>query len=204
MKLKRFEKFITENQDPDINPMADLIRLGLANLSELIDIPGTKETIARLIDEIPELATQTFDLPIGGEGDLPDDDDPHFSHRIAGDLAALNWLGFPKEIIHFDFHTNSYKSHQESIEALGEIGKTLIPRYDPNQGIYFHTLNLKSATPLYKYMHSYDWGEYVGIQVNGKPVVVLDAPDGPYIWFRPEDFNEISLPDLKLWVLNNG
>lgn len=172
--LKLFEEFDSTDQDrSDLSfaDLFDLIKMGLAD--------------KRIFQSV-------LNLPLGGEPDEVDDTDD----RIEGDIAAIQWLGFPERIVAYSFEPYEEDDVQAGIEKLGPISK-LIKRLDrPDDDIYqFHIgdVDTQAMTPLYSYEGYRDHGRYFGAEVDGKRVVVLDAPDGPYFMFSPDDFSELEV-----------
>lgn len=168
--LKSFSQFISESEHSDV----DLINLGLSDPKEL------------------------FLLPIGNEYD---DEDGEFDERSEGDLKALEWLGYPDRVVMFSPNSVGGKP-SDAVKLLGPIGDLIYPG-DPNERyrhIWMSQVNVAGMKVLYTYSESHDWGTYLGTEVGGKRVVVLDAPDGPYFIFSPDEFGELDLWDHAITV----
>ena len=190
--FEEFSQFIMENQETDRD--LELLRLGLADPRDV------------------------FNLPIGEDSDDYDDDlDDDYDEHIEGDIEALKWLDFPKRIVLFGPNSHSFRVDlrnmdymkdeiRVSINRLGQIAKSLIVDDVDNPIDEFFDMDhvrLENAINLYSYSDLGDWGTYWGTSVNGKRVVVLDAPDGPYFLFAQSDFSELDLTDYEHSTLKN-
>ena len=179
--FREFSQFIMENQETDRD--LELLRLGLADPRDV------------------------FNLPIGEDSDDYDYDDDDYDEHIEGDIEALKWLDFPKRIVVFGPNLDCIRGEiHVSINRLGQIAKSLIVDDVDNPIDEFfdmHHVRLENATNLYSYEDLYDWGTYWGTSVNGKRVVVVDAPDGPYFLFAQSDFSELDLTEYEHSTLKN-
>jgi hypothetical protein len=169
--IKGFTQFV--NESASSSDLPELIRLGLIDPRDV------------------------FQLPIGGGYD--EDEDPTLYSRVEGDIKALEWLGYPAQVIVYSpnsDYTGGSAGPLSKVKELGRIAGLVEDPTDPSDldELSIDQLNTGSMQKLYSYEEYRDWADYFGTEVDGKKVVVIHAPDGPYFMFSPADFTELAGP----------